>query len=44
MINAVTQETAGVSMESVRTNSLDLFTKLGWEFSKKEIPSWVNWK
>jgi hypothetical protein len=43
LINAVTKETAGVSMESVRTNSLDLFTKLGWSFDKNDTPAWAKW-
>ena len=44
LVDALTNETAGVSMESVRNTGLELFTSLGWTFDKKDIPNWVNWK
>jgi hypothetical protein len=44
LIKSMTTEVPGLSMESIRNNGLELFQSLGWDFDKKDIPSWVNWK
>lgn len=44
IVNAMSSNVQGVAMESIRSNGLELFTSLGWEFDKSDIPSWSNWK